>query len=61
MTRASSFTPTEENDVDDNKCNGFDCQEEATEQLDLPFGEYGSTIFFLCKKCKEKIENLGNR
>ena len=60
MTRAPSITPDEHREEDYNKfiCNGLNCQERATEQLDLPFGEYGSTLFFLCKKCKEKIENM---
>ena len=63
MTRAPSIGSYEMNEIDENKviCNGFDCQEEATQQLDLPFGEYGSTLFFFCKKCKEKIENMEHR
>lgn len=60
MTTLSSFDSSEINEFDEDKviCNGFGCQEVATEQLELPFGDYGSTIFFLCKNCKEKIENL---
>jgi len=61
MTAPSSFDSSEINEFDEDKviCNGFDCQELATEQLELQCGEYGSTIFFLCKNCNEKIENLG--
>lgn len=57
MLRGTSITPDEHNDEGDNKvCEGLGCYEKATEQLELPFGDYGSTLFFLCKNCKEKIQ-----
>jgi hypothetical protein len=61
MTTEPFIDPSEIDEFDEDKviCNGFGCQEIATEQLELPFGDYGGTIFFFCKKCKEKIENLG--
>jgi len=60
MTALSSYDSSEINEIDEDKviCNGLNCQEDATEQLELPFGENGSTLFFLCKKCKEMIENM---
>jgi hypothetical protein len=53
----SAMATHEEIEEDYNKfiCEGLYCHEKATEQLDLPFGEYGSTLFFLCENCAEKI------
>ena len=59
MISAPSINPGKYSGEDFNKdCEGFGCQEIATEQLDLPFGEYGSTLFFLCKNCVEKIQRM---
>lgn len=61
MTPSPSINSYEMNEFDEDKviCNGFDCQEVATGHLELPFGECGSTIFFFCENCKQKIEKLG--
>ena len=47
----SFITPDEHSWEDDNKpnCIVLTCQEEATVQLDLHFGEYGSTLFSYSK------------
>ena len=60
MTYAVYIAPQKESEDTDNKftCIILGCQAEATEQLDLPFGKYGSTLFFLCKKCSEKIQGF---
>jgi hypothetical protein len=59
MISAPHITPEEHSGEDHNKdCEGFGCQEMATEQLDLPCGEYGSLLVFLCKGCLEKIQNM---
>ncbi len=48
MTISTSTTPDEQNEEDDNKdsCVILDCEVEATDQLDLPFGEYGRSQYF---------------
>lgn len=54
MVRTSHIAPDDYNVEDGNKfCEVFACQNKATIQLDLPFGEHGSTLFFLCEKCVE--------
>lgn len=59
MKSASHVSPKEFIEEDENKdCEGFGCQEKATEQLELAYGKYGSTLFFVCKNCKEKIQNM---
>lgn len=59
MTSAPSINPGEYiEEVFNKDCEGFGCADKATEQLDLPCGEYGSTLFFLCKKCSEKIQGF---
>lgn len=62
MSSVSPITPDEHNGEDDNKvCERLGCQEKAIEGLDLPFGEFGSTLFYLCKECKRMIENMESR
>ncbi|MDN5846273.1 MAG: hypothetical protein L0H53_08380 [Candidatus Nitrosocosmicus sp.] len=60
MTRAVYITPQKEREDTDNKfiCIILGCQADATEQLDLPFGKYGSTLFFQCKNCLDKIQRM---
>jgi hypothetical protein len=60
MTHAVYIAPPDEREDTDNKfiCIILGCPAEATERLDLPFGEYGSTLFFLCKNCLEKIQRI---
>jgi hypothetical protein len=59
VTRVFNTTPDENSEGDDNKdCEVSVCQGKATNLLDLPFGEYASTILFLCIECKKMIENM---
>lgn len=56
MISAPSINPDKHNGEDDNKvCEGFDCQNKATKQLDIPCGKYGSILVFLCNGCAGKI------
>jgi hypothetical protein len=57
MTSASHLSPDEHFEEDYNKvCEGLGCQNKAMKKLDLPFGEHGSTFFYLCETCADKIQ-----
>jgi len=62
MTKIPNISPDEHSKEEDNKsiCNELNCQDDATELLDLPFEEGGSTLFFLLIECKKMIENMEN-